>query len=1032
MRRLLFMMLGLLFVSSQLLAQNRTVTGTISDNNGQPLPGATISVVGGGASTTTDPNGFFSLLVPQSATRLEISSIGFATQTVAIPASGPITLSLAQSTSTLGEVIVTGYRNQRRSEYAGAATKVSAKEIQNVPIGSFEQILQGRAPGLTVLSGSGQPGNAANVVVRGPTSIQGGSNPLYIVDNIPVEAGVFQSINPNDIASVDVLRDATAAALYGNRGAAGVIVVTTKRGKAGKLRIGYSGQYGVKAPPKFKYESMSSSELLNAQEALGRQVPNTTLTAWGTFPNIPGWQYSRNNPNKLVGGVIVPKTAADFDFGDRQLDSLRAINTDWNDEFFRTGTFNNHEISFSGGTGKTTIYSNLGFYSEQGINAPSDMKRVTLRNNMDYRDEKVSFQLSSNLGYTKRNFQAGQTTQFNTVVNPFFAALTTPRYITARKPDGTWNASPGIAFVSPTYLEKASIDKSYNDQFKGVLGLNFEYNFTKNIYAGAIAGIDFRETQNTAYNDPRTTDTRISTNIRTRSGSLTEGLTRFLQANAKGYVGYRNTFNNVHSIDVTGYAEYLKYWTKTMSSTGFGVDTLRPNTPAALQAGNATNQLFQTFTGGKSQRLLQSLLGIARYTYKDKYTITGSYRYDGTSSLPEKNRLQGFYSVGAVWNAGKENFISNISWINTLRVKYSRGQSANVDNFPLGDFGYLAAYTRATTVAGVLGTAPLAAFPGNDNADFEYTNTDNFGIEFALFKSRFYGDIQLYNKVTKDLYAPLGLSAAAGFGNGAQQDINAGEMYNRGIEVALNYDVISSRDVLWTIFANGAYNKNRVTSLAPATQFEDGTELIKVGEPLGSHFEVGWAGVDAATGAPLFYDLEGKVTNVYSAANKTTNWGTWRAPYNGGFGSNFRYKGLEISTLFTWQAESYRVNNLEFFIENPGFLQQGLNQATTLNFWQRPGDIAATQSPLYQNQFSSKLIQDASFIRWRNLTVSYTLPTAVLSRTRVFQSARIYVLGQNLYTFTKWKGLDPEDDNNISLNEYPNPKAFTVGLEIGF
>ena len=1030
MRRLLLMMLGVLLVSSQLLAQNRTVTGTISDNAGKPLVGATVTAVGSTASTATDVNGFFSLLVPQGTTRVSVSSVGFGTQEFAIPSNNSLSVQLNPSSNNLDEVVVTGYGNRRRSEYAGAASKVTAKEINNVPFGSFEQALQGRAPGVSVLSGSGQPGQPANVTIRGQSSITGGSTPLYIVDNIPVEASVFQGINPNDIASVDVLRDATAAALYGNRGAAGVIVVTTKRGKSGKLRIGYSGQYGVKTKPKFKYEAMSSAQLLDAQEDLGVMIPTTTLSTWGTFPNIPGWQYSRLNPKKLLAnGSIVDKTADDFTTGDRQLDSLRAINTDWNDLFFRDGNYNNHEISFSGGTGKTTLYSNLSFYKEEGINAPSDMTRFSARNNMDYRDEKFTLQLSSNISYVKRNLQAGQTTQFNTVVNPFFAGLTTPRYITPKRPDGTWNTNTGIAFVSPVYLEKASMDKVYVDQIKTVLGLNFEYNLTKSIYAGTVTGIDFRESQNTSYNDPRTYDTKISTNVRTKSGSYSEALNRFFQLNTKGYLGYRNTFNGVHSVDVTGYFEYLRTYSKNFSSIGYGIDTLRPNTPAGVTAGNSANQLFQSFTGGKTERSIISGLAIARYTYKDKYTITGSYRQDATSQLPEQNRSHGFYSVGAVWNATRENFLSNISWLQTLRVKYSRGQSANIDNFPYGYFDYFPVYGRALTVAGTLGNVPTG--PGNPNAEFEYTTTDNLGFEFGMFKNRFYGDIQLYNKKTNNLYAGLQISGTAGWGNYVQE-INAGSMYNRGVEASLNYDVISNKNVTWTLFANGSYNKNRVTSLAPATQFENGTSLILVGYPLGSHYEVGWAGVDAATGAPLFLDSFGKVTNVYSSNNAVTHWGTYEAPWKGGFGTNIRFKGLEISTLFTWQAESYRVNNIEFFIENPGFLQQGLNQATTLNFWQKPGDIASTQSPLYQNQFSSKLIQNADFIRWRNLTISYNLPTSILSKTKFISSARVYALGQNLYTFTKWKGLDPEDDNNISLNEYPNPRAFTVGLDISF
>ncbi|MFL5772610.1 MAG: TonB-dependent receptor plug domain-containing protein, partial [Flavisolibacter sp.] len=365
MRRFLYI-IACMLISVQLLAQTRVITGTITDNNGQALPYVNVKVSGGTAATTTNVNGVFTLTIPQNASKLEVSYVGYATQTVSIPDSGPVSISMIQTANALNEVVVTGYRNQKRSEYAGAVSKVDAKEVNHVPFGSFDQILQGRAAGLTVLSGSGQPGDAASVIIRGPTSIVGGNDPLYVVDGIPIEAAAFQNINPNDIASVDVLKDATAASLYGSRGAPGVIVISTKRGKAGRMKISYSAQYGRKAPPHFKYEMMKSEQLLQAQEDLGLQLPTSSLTEWGEFPNMPGWQYSPKNGFKSVNGSIVPKTAADIATSASQLDSLKRINTDWNDEFFRTGIFNNHEISFSGGTGKTLLYSNLSYYSEQG------------------------------------------------------------------------------------------------------------------------------------------------------------------------------------------------------------------------------------------------------------------------------------------------------------------------------------------------------------------------------------------------------------------------------------------------------------------------------------------------------------------------------------------------------------------------------------------------------------------------------------------------------------------------------------------
>jgi TonB-linked SusC/RagA family outer membrane protein len=1024
------LLLAFFFCTIVLLAQ-RTVTGKVTDDKGNPISSASVQVKGTNIGTATQADGSYTLNVPASAKELEVSYVGLASQTIVLRSGTSFySVSLLPSiVNNLDEVVVTGFNRAKKSDYAGAASKVVEKEIRNVPMGSFDQVLQGRVPGLVVLSGDGQPGAAAGVLLRGPTSINGGSSPLYVVDGIPVEAGVFQGINPNDFASVDVLKDATAAALYGSRGASGVIVATTKRGNAGKMKMSISSQYGIKTKPDFRYDIMSTAELLKAQEDIGKVLPSSTMDEWGNFPTLPGWQYSADNPNKMVNGVLVPKTAADFTFGNNQLDSLRRIDVNWQDEFYRNGTFSNNEVSFSGGTGKTRLYTNLGYYNEQGINKPSDMKRISLRTNLDYADDKLAFALSSSIGYTRRNFQSNELNSFATFVNPFFVPLVTPPYITPRLPNGKYNVGNGIIYSAPTQLDKTFYDKVYNDQLKGILSLSLNYNFSQSLYAGAVTGVDFRETQNTIYNDPRVYDTYTNTNVRTSSGSISEGLNRFLQVNARGYAGYKKTIKDDHDIDVTVYGEFIRYFAKTIAGTAYGIDYRTPNTLAGVTAGNAANQLFQSVTGAKSRSVIESVMGTLRYSFRNKYTLTGSYRYDGTSKLPEANRMQGFYAVGAIWNVSQENFLAGNRLINVLRLKFSYGQSANAENFPYGDFGYLPLYnTNTNLISGNIGIVPST--PGNPDAQWEYTNTANLGIEFELWKNRIYGDVQLYNKVTNNLFASLSLSATAGaFGS---VDVNAGSMYNRGVEYNVNVALVRSKNLTWIINANGAYNKNEITSLGNVTSFTLGTSLVSVGKPLGSHYEVKWAGVDAGTGAPLYYTKDGKVTDVYSPDNRVQDFGTSIPPITGGFGTDVTYKGFQLSAFFSYAAKTYRANNVDFFLENPNFLQQGINQAKSLDFWQKPGDVASTQSPLYQTQFSSKLIQDASFLRLRNVTLSYNFSPPVLEKLKYISNIRLYLLSQNLFTWSKWKGLDPENDSNLSISEYPNPRAFTAGIDITF
>jgi len=999
------------------LAQKRTITGTVTDEKGSPIPNATVQVKGTKTGTITSSNGTYSLSISSGAKQLEISFLGYATQTVNIGSAAVYSITLAPGASNkLDEVVITGISSTRKSEFTGATTKLSAKQIEDKPVGSFDQLFQGRVPGLLALTSSGQPGNNSTIIIRGTGSIDGGTDPLYIVDGIPVETGAFQNLNPNDFASVDILRDAASSALYGSRGSAGVIVVTTKRGVAGKMRLSYSGQYGLKSKPDFAFKPMNTTQLLQAQEDYGKIVGSTAST-----PTLPGWYYSKENPRYAS---LTPDQQATTD---HLLDSISQINTNWSDAIFRQGSFSNHELTLSGGTGKTRVYSSIGLYNELGTTLRTDMNRVTLRNNVDYADDKFNFSFSSNLGYTKRDFQ--QSSDFNTS-NPFASSALAVPYQRLYNPDGSYATGTGTKYVAANQLDYTQYDKNYNNQLKATLGVVLGYKITKEISVALTTGVDFRETQTSNYGSPQAYNRLSSSSILGHAGFQTEGLSRFFTGDVRPSVTYRKIFYK-SELEVTALGEYIKEMEKDFSGTGYGVDPKRPNTIAAVTPGNAANQLYQSITGGKYTDGLLSGLGLARYTYDGKYTISGSYRYDGSSKLPASTRWQGFYSVGAIWNAGKENFIKNIAAINVLNVKLSYGGSGNANNFPGGAYPYQATYTQGTYSG--LNTI-IATYPGNPALKWETTWITNLGLDFGLFNNRFYGDINLYDKRTKNLFVNEKLSATAGFGNDGGLDINAGELQNKGIELNLNVDVLRSKNFVWTIFANGAYNKNKVLSLGGQNSYEQGTELIKVGQPLGSQYDVKWGGVDAATGAPLYYTKDGVLSTTYSADNAVQGYGTWEAPWNGGFGSSIRYKGFDFSALFSWQQGAVKVDNLEYFLENPaGFLASGYNQSADLKFWQKPGDIVSTPSPLYSVNFSSKLFHDASFMRLRDVTLSYTIPGDVLERTKFISNAKLYVQGTNLFIWTKWRGRDPEAGaTNINIDEYPNPRAMTLGLQVTF
>jgi TonB-linked SusC/RagA family outer membrane protein len=820
---------------------------------------------------------------------------------------------------------------------------------------------------------------------------------------------------------MEVLRDAAATALYGSRGSAGVIVVTTKKGTSGKARITYDGQMGSKSKPSFAFSPMSSSQLLDTQESYG-SILNGSTGSYSGSTNVPGWYYSKNNPRYAT------LTQAQQLSADNILDSLRGLNTNWKDAIFRNGLFSNHTLSISGGGERTSIYSSVNLYNEEGTTPRTDMNRIQFRNNFDYRDEKLRVSVTSNLGFVRRDFQQSTTT--NGTSNPFFAWVLAPSYQTIYNADGTYNTGTGAKYVANNMLDLTYYDRNYNNQINANIGTVIDYKLPGHLTFNLTSGVNFRETQATVYGSKLAYIRKTSSTLTTNAGSQTESLDRFLSTDVRPQLVYDNSFSSKHHLNVNLVGEYVSEFYKDFSMTGYGIDPRTPNTPAAITTATATNQLYPSLSGGKERNRLLSGMLFGNYSYNDKYSLSFSYRQDGSSKLPKSNRWQGFYGFGLVWNAKAESFLNTSNVINVLRLRLNYGGSGNSNNFPFGNYGYLPTYTNGS-YAGI--TTIYANNAGNADLKWEKINQWNFGFDYGFFNNRLYGDINIYNKLTKDLFVQRSLSATAGFGNTGNINVNAGRLQNRGFEWNVNYDIIKTQNLVWTVTGNGGYNKNKVLDLGGVTSYESGTSLISVGLPLGSHYEVKWGGVDQATGAPLYYTKEGKLTTTYSSDDAVQEFGTWESPWKGGFGSQLTYKGFGVSAFFSWQSGGTKVDNQQYFVENLSFLSSGYNQSTSLNFWKQPGDKASTPSPLYSSNFSSNIIHSTSFLRLRNVSMSYVIPKSFVDRTKFFKSAKIYFEGMNLFIWTKWRGMDPEAGaTNINLSEYPNPRSFTGGLQVTF
>ncbi len=1021
MRKLAMLLIACCAFITQLWAQNKTVTGKVTNENGAAVSGASVTVRGSRVGTTTRPDGTFSLSVPTSATTLTISYAGYEAVNINISDRTTVDIKLAATNSTLDDVIVTGYTQVKKSQYAGAASVVGKEKINFVPNASFDQILQGRAPGLLVTVGSGQPGASARVQIRGQSSITGGSGPLYVLDGMPLEDGVFQSLNPNDFEDVQVLRDASATALYGNRGGSGVIIVTSKKGRSGKAVLGYTFQSGVTQPGTEKFAMMNSSELLQFQEKLGVL----------TNANLPGYQYSTLNPANA--GLTPGQLAANAS----TLDSLRRINTNWQDVFTRNGTFQSHDLNLSGGSGNTRFFVSAGYYDEDGIGLRSDIKRYTLRANLDVKTDKFTGAFNTSVGYSRRNFVESENSV--SLANPFAAAYLALPYQSLYLPNGKVNVGSGK--VGPNAFDRVNSATSFNDQIKANLAYKADYNITKNVFIGGFAGLDFRQTFSERSQFPNTYAVnnsafpvgpqRLNAGDTIGRGSFAKGYNNFFQYVVRVNAGFKKVFAGKHDVNVQAISEYTDERTTGFNYTAFGINPKLLNTPAGITPGTVQNLLLPGVGGFKSARRLYAGILTGAYSFEEKYTLNATIRRDASTQLLPDQRWKNFYSVGASWNVLKEKFTGNWTKINDLRLRASYGTTANADGFYFGDFGNRPLYGNGT-YAGQYQTNAITN-AGNPQVTWEVISTANVGIDFGLFRNRISGSVDVYHKTTNDNIITQKLDVTAGQGVGGSIPVNQGTLVNKGVEVNLNGDVVRTKNFVWTVGGNIAYNHNEVTSLGQVTEFEQGTELVKVGKPLGTHYITKWGGVDAATGSPLYYTLDGKLTTKYSDDYRVSEFGTYNAPWIGGFNTSIRYKNFTVSALFTFQKGFSRFNNQDYFQLNHAFAVQGFNmRKEMLTMWSKPGDVTDIQSPLYQRQFVSKDIQDASFLRFRNLNIAYDLGTKLLNPLKIVNTLRIYAQAQNLYTWTEWSGFDPEDNNNIASYEYPTPRTLTLGLQVGF
>jgi TonB-linked SusC/RagA family outer membrane protein len=984
MRKLLVMLTALLLFTGQLLAQ-KTITGRVTDDKGNPLANASVQVKGTNLGTTTSEDGSYTIAVPANGKVLVISSVNFEGTEFAIGSGSVINASLKSTETAMQEVVVVGYGTGKKvGNMVGSVTHLNAEKIQDKPTANPFDALQGKVAGLQVFTSNGEPSQLSSVRLHGVGSLGASSTPLYVMDGIPVSPSTVLTLNSNDFESISVLKDASSTSIYGSRAANGVIYITTKKGSANKpSSITLQTQYGVSnlANTDFFDKFMTTKELTDFWVATGYRRRGQIDTLLAQYPNDTKWYKTYYQDN-------VPMFQAD--------------------------------LSVSGGGGKTSYYISGNYLKQEGLAYRSGYKRYTLRSNLNSTVNDW-LRLGLNLHFASDERQTNPYGSNST--NRGLAMLAAPFYSPKDSAgNDIYGLIPGWQRYHPHYLADKVQGKNNNVQFNptGYIQLNPVKGLTLKTQAG-IEGYDYR-----------TYTAQLPSYIGSlNNGSVSEGFERGVSKTITNTGEYKFTVAQQHNFTALIGQEYIDNVTSTFagSSTGQTDDRL-------ILLSNGPNN--RTATSSKTEYSYMSYFSRLEYNFKNKYFLDGSFRRDQSSRFGKDNRTAHFWSAGAMWKAKQEDFLTNIDWLTDIVVRANVGTTGNsaIDNYQ--SLPLVGTNTYET------GSGWGISQAGNPLLSWESQLKTTVGINFSLFDKAHF-DISYYDRVTKNMLIDVPYPYTTGFSSVIS---NVGSLKNTGFDVTIDVDVIKTRKAYLTPYINFNYNKNEVTELFQGKQYwiipNTGVSWA-IGQPV-SYFYPIFAQVNSQTGLPEWYlpnsDPDQIVNTRKDPAAVTSSFapsleqstGIKRyPPFNGGFGLNGGYEGFSLSADFSFSKGKYLINNDRYFFENPSAFP-GFNQSRTiLDYWTKPGDN--TRFPKYGvqfTQFDSRLIEDASFIRLKSLTLAYNLPSSVLNKTNVIKAARMYVTGRNMFTITKYTGPDPEVDSNLTLGVNPNTKQLAVGLDITF
>ena len=966
-----------IFGCSALSAQTLVkVSGVVtSADDGLPMIGVGV-MAGPGNGVITSLDGEY-LIETAPGTTLTFSSIGYQDQTVVVPQAETFVHNVIMQSEamTLDDVVVIAYGVRKKGTVAGSVSTVKSDKLENTPTAAFDQALQGQVAGLTVLSNSGEPSASASLTIRGTNSINSGTAPLYILDGVAISANDFNTINPADIESMSVLKDASSTSIYGARAANGVIVITTKRGRnMDRPNINYRMQMGWSAIAAGKWDLMNTQERIQYEKEIG-------MTA--------GQNYEH----------------------------LAKTDINWMDVVFNDNAMlQSHEVSVSGATDKTNYYLSGGYYDQQGIAPGSLFERYSLRFNFEQQMADW-FRMGTNTMFNFQNIEQADEGSY-ALVTPISASRFMLPYWNPYNSDGSlasinkgeWT---GQGQNPMEWIENNPL--SYK-KYKVITTAFAEFTLYRNLVFKSQFSVDFSHVTGFSQSFPSYLPNQ-------GEGSASRNSSDGMNLQVTNTLTYRFDIDNTHDFNFLIGQEGQNYHAES-----FGVATKGQtnNLLTDIQQGTRATSWSSTASSDYSR---MSFFGRAEYNYTDRFYADFSVRTDGSSRFGKDNRWGAFWSVGTMWNLRNEAFMSSArNWLTFAQVSLSTGTSGNSE---IPNYEHLALVAGGLDYIGNSGMAPMQ--PGNEELTWESTWTTNLGFHFG-FWNRMNVDLELYNKQTSDMLMQVPLSYAQSNGYGYKWD-NVGGMVNRGAEINLTGTLVQVKDFSWSLNANVSYNFNKITELYNGvTEYERGetsTKLV-VGHPLGEFYINRYAGVNPANGDALWYDKNGEITNELRDEDKVLLGKTYIAPWQGGFGTALSWKGLSLTAQFSWVADRWMLNNDRYFDESNGRFATYNQSRRLLNRWKKPGDITDIPRHGEYTEFDSRLLEDASFLRLKNVNLSYSFPAELLQKSRIIRGLRVYAQAQNLLTFTNFSGLDPEGTTNLYAAQYPMSRQFTFGLDLMF